>query len=131
MKTEMGVVVIFIITPSDNWLDCIFLQLLPPTPGAPEKQLQTVLEILLRIQIRKSRFHPSSCGTSGCFGQDPVHHPLLVFVSADMFCLGLWSSVDGNSQPRGVWGGLPGSNGEGKIGQGWVPGSPPPPCLSQ
>lgn len=65
MKTEMGVVVIFIITPSDNWLDCIFLQLLPPTPGAPEKQLQTVLEILRGYKSGNLDSTPAPAGLLG------------------------------------------------------------------
>lgn len=111
----MGFVVIFIITTSDNWLDCIFLQL----PLGPCRNCFRLCWKLLRIQIRKSRFYPSShltCGvlwTKFCpcpsFGLCPPSGWCRV---AEMFCLGFWSFVNGNSRFCGVWGGYLGTTGK-------------------
>ena len=134
----MGVVVIFIITPSDNWLDCIFLRCQPPstTPHPPILQ-----------PSRSPEETASNCGGDCWSRGDPTQLPLdlrgaldsilflilLVFVSADIFCLGFWSFVDGDSAWRAV--GRPPhsspnqSNGEGKPSRN---GSQQPPgCLSQ
>lgn len=59
--TARGVVVIFIITSSDNWLDGIFLQL---PLGALEEQLQIGLEIAEDPDLDSTPALPDSWGTS-------------------------------------------------------------------
>lgn len=72
----MGVVVIFIITTSDNWLDCIFLQL----PLGPCRNCFRRCWKLLRIQIRKSRFYPSSHLTCEVLWTGPAPVFLLIAI---------------------------------------------------
>lgn len=74
----MGVVVIFIITTSDNWLDCIFLRL----PPGPCRNSFKLCWKLLRTQIGKSGLYPRSLltcralrtrsGSCPCLG--PISH---------------------------------------------------------
>lgn len=124
-QAEMGVVVIFIITASDNWLDCIFLQL----PLGPCRNSSRRCWKLLRTHIRRSGFCLSShlpcevlwAGSSPC--PSLTLHPRPPLLSgprrvAEMPGLGLWSSVNGRSWLCGVWGGCPGTTGEAKAGRG-------------